>query len=253
MTGMTRMTCDECRQAIAVADLTDWGDMDGVAAHCRTCETCAVVVAEVRDSARRVAELLDGIPAGVPAALVARRAAAAAAIERQRRRRWRALAVPVAAGSVLLAFGALAVSRSGRAGREQHHIVLQCLTPEQAATLVAPILARDGRVAFSREAPLRVLTISGPARVVGEAQSLIAQLDNPGSLAPGGSCVVPQAPPDVEAAAMEDDMRRAHQEAERANQEVERARQEAERAREEAARAREEAEHARQEALSHRR
>ena len=249
----TNMTCDECRQILAVADLTDWGDMDGVAAHCRACETCAAVVTDVRDSARRVAELLDGIPAGVPATLVARRAAAAAAIERQRRRRWRTLVYPIAAGSVLLAFGALAVSRSGMPGREKRHLVLQCLAPEQAATLLAPVVGREGSIAFSEKSPVRMLTVTGPARVVGEAQSLIAQLDNPGSLAPGGSCVVPQAPPDVEAAAMEDDMRRAHQEAERANQEVERARQEAERAREEAARAREEAEHARQEALSHRR
>jgi hypothetical protein len=250
----TMMTCDECRQILAVADLTDWGDMDGVAAHCRACETCAAVVTDVRDSARRVAELLDGIPAGVPATLVARRAAAAAAIERQRRRRWRTLVYPIAAGSVLLAFGALAVSRSGMPGREKRHLVLQCLAPEQAATLLAPVVGREGSIAFSSKSPVRMLTISGPGRVVNEAERVIAQLDNPGSLAPGGSCVLPDHAMEMEQAhamdearaAMEQDMARAQQEAERAHQEVERARQEAERARQEA-------ERARQDALSHRR
>jgi len=247
MTSLPHMTCDECRQIIAVADLTDWGDMDAVAAHCRTCDGCAGVVTEVRDSARRVAELLDGIPAGVSSSLVARRAAAAAAIERQERRRRRVFLYPVAGGAATLALVALLVSRSGMAGRETHHVLLRCLTVDQAAALVTPVLGRDGRVAgMERGMPgVRMLTLSGKRSAVAEAERVIDQVDHAGPMAPDMACDVPVIPPELNAAVLEQDRMRAEQEAERARQEVDRIRQEVERARQEA-------ERARQEALAHR-
>jgi len=198
---MMAMTCDQCREIIAVADLTDWGDMDAVAAHCRTCETCAGVVTEVRDSARRVADLLDGIGPGVPAALVARRAAAQAALERQQRRRRRALLYPTAAAALVAVAGiALVVSRSGVPHYPELHLPLRCLGPEQAATLVTPILGREGTVAVRVMGP-HVMTIRGPREALRLVEQTIAQYDNEGSLLPGASCLLPAAPPNVGVAA----------------------------------------------------
>ncbi|AHG88833.1 hypothetical protein J421_1296 [Gemmatirosa kalamazoonensis] len=197
---MMAMTCDQCREIIAVADLTDWGDMDAVAAHCRTCETCAGVVTEVRDSARRVADLLDGIGPGMPAALVARRAAAQAALERQQRRRRRAFLYPTAAAMVAAAGFAVFVSRSGMRHYPELHLPLRCLGPEQATTLVMPIVGREGTVAVKGMGP-HMLTISGPREMLQRAEHAVAQYDNEGSLLPGESCLLPAGPPNVGMAA----------------------------------------------------
>jgi hypothetical protein len=195
---MTAMTCERCRETIAVADLTDWGDMDAVAAHCRTCEVCAAVVTDVRDSARRVADLLDSIPPGASAALVARRAEAAAALERQQARRRRALLYPLGGGAALLALLALAVTLRTSPGDERRNVVLHCLAPEQAVTLVTPLLGGEGTVAVRSASPARVVSLTGPAHLLNTAEAVIEQYDNPESRA---SCEAATPPPNAAAEA----------------------------------------------------
>jgi hypothetical protein len=245
---MTQMTCDQCRQIIAVADLTDWGDMDAVAAHCHTCDACAAVVTDVRDSARRVAELLDSVPAGVSSALVARRAAAGAALERQQTRRRRAVLYPLGGGAAAVTLVALVVGLRATSRHEGRNIAFRCLTAEQAATLVAPIMGREGTAAFRMVGP-RIMTLNGSPAALREAERVIAQYDNEGSLAPGESCLLPASPPNVapdvvgaqiEAAHAADmakaEAQRAVEEARLTVEEAQRTAQEARRSAEDAAR-----------------
>lgn len=254
MTGFSNMTCDQCRQAIAVADLTDWGDMDAVATHCHGCESCAAVVTDVRDSARRVAELLDGIPVGVPSALVARRAAAGAAIERERTRRRRRLVYPlVGLVAVVAPVVALFTARIHpgpivSAPTEVRTVVLNCLGSDQAAMLATPYVEHDGSIDFNPHTEgLRRVTLKGPAHQVREAERAIRAADNPSILQTGESCVLPD-PATLAARAMEQDVMRAQLEAEQARQQVEQIRQQTEQARQQAEQARQQAELARQDA-----
>lgn len=237
---MPTMTCDECRQAIAVADLTDWGDVDAVAAHCRTCPSCAGVVTAVRDSAQRAADVLNAIPPGVDSALVARRTAAEAALVRERTRRRSRLAVRLAAAVAVVAVGvSVAVSRS--APTESLTVPLRCLSADQAAALLAPQLGRAGRVvARPPVGGLSVLTITGPVRVLVEAQQTLGRFDNADALPTGASCMVgqPDAGPSADAVGAALEMQRAAaQDAARATEEARRAIDEARRTADEARRA----------------
>lgn len=185
------MTCDECRQAIAVADLTDWGDMERVAAHCRTCPDCAGMVTQVRDSAQRVADVLAAIPPGYDSALVSRRAEATAALERQHHRRVR-FGIRIGSASLLLVAGlAVAATRLMHPTYVSRNLMLHCLTPEQAGEIVGPIIGHDGRVIINkRPDALRLLRVTSTSSRIEMAERDLAKYDNPATLPAGASCAV---------------------------------------------------------------
>lgn len=192
------MNCEECRSVIAVADLTDWGDMNAVAVHCRTCPACSDVVTQVRDSAQRVATLLDGLSPGVPAALVARRAEAEAVLVRERRRRTRFFVRLGSAGVMLAAGIAVFVVRAvSTPPSETMTLALNCIQGDYAAALLEPIMGRDGSVTVRTLGPRTVLRISGPPHVLAEAHDALARFDNAGSLPRGTACLTV---PDMSAA-----------------------------------------------------
>ena len=172
-----RMSCTECLTLVSTADVSELTAETAIVEHCRTCAECANVVDAVAAEAQRLADLLDGTLPGVPAQVIALRAVAGATRGRRRGRQRRLgliVAAVVAAPLTAIFVLRMAVPTGVQAVR---NVELQCLAPDQAATLARPLLPAEVRITARPSLALPVLTLSGTERDVATAARQIAQLD----------------------------------------------------------------------------
>jgi hypothetical protein len=191
------LTCLECLSSVATADVFELTTATAVTEHCRTCTDCAGVIDEVAREERRLADALDGTPPGVPAPVVALRAAAGAA---RRRRRARRLRIALGAVATLVAPLGAVLLLGGQAGSsaamETRNVELRCLAPAHAAVLVPPALPREVLRGISLQvAPhgLPVIAVSGSARDLATAERVIARIDARWGAERREYCAVPRA------------------------------------------------------------
>jgi hypothetical protein len=178
------MTCAECLHAVATADVAELRTAGALVAHCRTCADCAALVDDVAEETRRIADALNGVPAGVHPHVLAARAVAGAARSRRRADRLRGAWYAVGGGAALLVFVAVmraivALPRDGPAG-DLRTVELRCLGPVQATELARGFLPYQVQ---ARPGPAGTPTVllGGPGALPHElaaAAATIARLDD---------------------------------------------------------------------------
>ena len=154
-----------------------------------------LAIADLRAAALEAGISAEAFEAALAEMHVGSPSQAATGISRRpaRRRRWTLTLAAVAlimAGmvGVLRERGGAVAAEVARAGLAEEAIVLQCLTPGEAATLLRPIL-RDGSATI-RSSPAsapRVLTIRAPQPTLEQAKRLLAEHESSGSAA----CALP--------------------------------------------------------------
>lgn len=187
------MTCTECLRLVATADVAELATADAVRAHCRSCPDCATLVAAVGDETRRLAELLDGTPPGVPSHVVALQAIAEGS---RGRRRGRRVGGALTAGAVLLSvLGGFALLRStSDVGLVERTVALRCLSAAHVTELARPNLPAGVLVSLRPGEAVPVLSLRGSRHDVEAAQRLLVSLDldaaSPGE--GGAACTAPR-------------------------------------------------------------
>ena len=165
-------TCAECLTELATTRLSDIGQNSLVVMHCSMCEQCARIAADLRVAERQLAMSLADARPGRQSSDVAFDALEGS--ERRRRRntaRWIRGALGALAGLILATF--IVERRQPVPALETKTVMLGCLTPEGASTLVTPYLTSRGSAAWSISG-LRAITIRGAHE---EIERSISQID----------------------------------------------------------------------------
>jgi hypothetical protein len=166
-------SCAECLTMLSTARLAELGQSGLIAEHCRTCERCAVVAAEIRFAEQRLALRL-----GESRPMSSSYQVASEAVTRSDRVRRRATA-RLFRGAVGI-FGMLLLGSyvkeewwdTRRPRLTTATLTLKCMTPEQAMTVVVPLLRSNGTRAYPQPG-FPTLTIRGPDDEVMQATSAL--------------------------------------------------------------------------------
>jgi hypothetical protein len=166
-------TCAECLTMLSTARLSELGKNTLIAEHCTTCERCAVVAAEIRFAEQRLALSLAEARPMSPSYQVASEAIVGADKHR-RRAAARVFRAAVGMFGLLLLGSYVKEEWWDKRGPEltTSTLALKCMTPEQAMTVVVPLLRSSGTRAYPQPG-FPALTVRGPDREVMQATAAL--------------------------------------------------------------------------------
>lgn len=179
------MTCQEVRAALLMREIASIDADAAIAEHIAGCPRCSTDVARVRTATVATAERLDGWSSMAdPMALAERSIDQATGWRETRQHRWRvawvsACAVAITAW-VLLTSGRTAALRTALGFGDPPYttmVVLECVSPQEAAALALPYLHARGSDARPSVAGVASVTLTGLRAEVAEAEVAIARLD----------------------------------------------------------------------------
>src|SRR5437762_6899008 len=184
------MRCQECLAELATGSLRDLTPESEVMRHCATCPDCGPLATLLRDREYSAATILNTLPPISNPSSVAE----TAGMVSHRRRVGKVVVFLTGAALAATIFISIAATDVGRMmfglsrdppALETETIPLTCLTPDQAAQLVAQYIPANGRsytVTSPRESRVSVITIHGTARQIAKSRSLIREVEgNPRS------------------------------------------------------------------------
>jgi hypothetical protein len=171
------MNCEDYLSMLATLPVEElaYGDARDHAGRCRECDRITRVVAERE---RNMVMAFGDLHLSVPAGQIAAHALVTA------RRRTVALYYRIGLGFVTVAFILyIVMSRQTPApsasGDVRETFQLQCLSPEQAAELLRPVIQATGHVSFQTNSPLAIIKVEASSEVMERVRSALERYDSP--------------------------------------------------------------------------
>ena len=178
------MNCQECLSELATGSLRDLRAESAVMAHCATCRDCGELATLLRDREYEAASLLNNLPPMSNPIAVAERAGALA-----RRRRIGKVAVFLSGAAMVLTiwttifltgFGrsVMGLDRGATSALRTETIPLTCLSPEQAADVIAPYVRAHGSTFYVGRHGVPAITVRGTEDEIVKSRELIGQFES---------------------------------------------------------------------------
>jgi type II/III secretion system protein len=171
------MTCEDYLSMLATLPVEElaYGGARDHAGRCRECDRITRVVAErERNMLMAFGDLHLSVPAGQ---------IAAHALVTSRRRTvtlYKRIGLGVATvASILYVFMSRQVPAPSPSADVRETFQLQCLSPEQAAEVLRPLIQATGRVSFRANSPLGIITVEASPEEMERARSVLERYDTP--------------------------------------------------------------------------
>jgi hypothetical protein len=178
------MNCQECLSELATGSLRELRADSAVMAHCATCPDCGPLATLLRDREYEAASLLNNLPPMSNPIAVAERAGALA-----RRRRIGRVAVFLSGAAMVLTiwttifltgFGRsmMGLDRSAASALRTETIPLTCLSPDQAADIIAPYVRARGSTLYVGRHGVPAITVRGTEDEIAKSRELVGQFES---------------------------------------------------------------------------
>jgi hypothetical protein len=204
------MTCEECLSELATGSLRELPSDSAVMQHCATCPDCSRLTTLLRDREYEAATVLNNLPPMSNPIAVAE----ASVLTAHRRRVGRVVVMLSGAALVVTIWLAAAntiipAMNSSEMGARKtlrtETIALQCLSPEQAASVISPYIREAGSAYYLPTSGISAITVRGSPGEIAKARSLINQFERDA----GAACRVSPADLPQRAAGLKDRLGRA--------------------------------------------
>ena len=186
------MNCDDylsLLETLPVEELT----RSRAGEHAASCRECARVTRVVAERERNMMMAFGDVHSFVPAAQTA-----ASALRTSRRRKvalyYRVGLGLAAAATVLTVFLSRALPSAPQTVLLKETFRLQCLSPDQAAEVLRPIVGMSGMITSRAHSPLGLITVQTSPEVMQRVQSVLDRYDSPALSQCGVQIRVPNVP-----------------------------------------------------------
>jgi len=184
------MTCQECLAAATTASVQELMSDPQIRNHSQECKDCSRVLDLLIGTERDLATLLNqGSPTKPPSDITQ------TAITRARRHRlgvaFSAVLTVLLAATIWIAWlrlvvpGVRATTEMTSNHQQTEILLLKCLPPADAGTLISPYLRTNGSLYYLPKGSMRVITVRATPDEMRQVKSLLGRFDS----GPAGTCV----------------------------------------------------------------